>query len=146
MSSTAVVTCYALLEIVAGFLLFTVLLRGYSVPLVALGFFGFALTQSVIWFGSWLIVAVVCHALSYLFDGKGPFRRTFTLVGWGYLPLIAGSFVSVIVNIMIAQGAPSATLQSPEQAVAAVEQLSSGPATQMANLVSSVLYIWTAYI
>lgn len=145
-SAAAVVTSYVLLEVIAVFLLFTVLLRGYSLPLVLVGFFGLALSQSVIWFGTWLLYAAVFQIISYFLGGKGSFRQTFTVVGWGYLPLIAGSLVSVVANAIIAQGAPPIALQSPQQATAAVQQLRGGLPILIANIISSILSIWSAYI
>jgi hypothetical protein len=46
-------------------------------------------------FAVWLILAAVMHALSSLFGGNGSFRRTFEFTGYGYLPSLMGSLVTV---------------------------------------------------
>jgi hypothetical protein len=46
-------------------------------------------------FAVWLILAGVMHALSSLLDGNGSFRRTFEFTGYGYLPSLMGSLVTV---------------------------------------------------
>ncbi len=46
-------------------------------------------------FAVWLILAVIMHGLSAFFDGKGTFRRTFEFVGYGFLPSLVGSLISV---------------------------------------------------
>lgn len=144
--AAAVVTSYTVLQIVAEYLLVFVLFRGYSPGVLLLGLLGFVVSQSIYWFGSWLIFTTVFHALSYVFGGEGSFRRTLTLVGWGFLPVIAGGLLMIIAKAIAAQGAPSMTIQSAEQIAAAVERFEGGLATQAANLVSGALYIWCCYI
>ncbi|AEA47919.1 Yip1 family protein [Archaeoglobus veneficus] len=46
-------------------------------------------------FAVWLILAVIMHGLSALFDGKGSFRRTFEFTGYGFLPSLVGSLVTI---------------------------------------------------
>ena len=46
-------------------------------------------------FAAWLLIAAMMHAVSALFDGKGPFRRTFEFTGYGFLPSLVGSFITI---------------------------------------------------
>ncbi len=46
-------------------------------------------------FAVWLILAVIMHGLSAFFNGKGSFRRTFEFVGYGFLPSLVGSAITV---------------------------------------------------
>jgi hypothetical protein len=46
-------------------------------------------------FAVWLILAVIMHGLSAFFDGKGSFRRTFEFVGYGFLPSLVGSLITI---------------------------------------------------
>ncbi len=46
-------------------------------------------------FAVWLILAVIMHGISYLFEGKGSFRRTFEFVGYGFFPSLMGSLITV---------------------------------------------------
>jgi hypothetical protein len=46
-------------------------------------------------FAVWLILAVIMHGISSFFDGKGSFRRTFEFTGYGFLPSLIGSAITV---------------------------------------------------
>jgi hypothetical protein len=46
-------------------------------------------------FAAWLIFAVILHGLSSFFGGKGNFRRTFEFTGYGFLPPLIGSLITV---------------------------------------------------
>ena len=46
-------------------------------------------------FAVWLILAVIMHGLSAFFNGKGSFRRTFEFVGYGFIPSLVGSTITV---------------------------------------------------
>ncbi len=50
-------------------------------------------------FAVWLILAVIMHGISSLFGGKGSFRRTFEFTGYGFLPSLIGSAVTVPMSI-----------------------------------------------
>jgi len=50
-------------------------------------------------FAVWLILAVIMHGISAFFDGKGSFRRTFEFVGYGFLPSLVGSAVTVPLSL-----------------------------------------------
>lgn len=46
-------------------------------------------------FAIWLILAAIMHILSALFGGNGSFRRTFKFTGYGFLPSLISSLVTV---------------------------------------------------
>ncbi len=46
-------------------------------------------------FAAWLMLAAMMHVVSALFNGSGSFRRTFELTGYGFLPSLAGSAITV---------------------------------------------------
>lgn len=46
-------------------------------------------------FAIWLIFAAIMHALSSFLGGDGSFRRTFEFTGYGYLPSLIGSLITV---------------------------------------------------
>jgi len=50
-------------------------------------------------FAVWLIVAVIMHGISSFFDGKGSFRRTFEFTGYGFLPSLIGSAITVPLSL-----------------------------------------------
>ncbi len=49
-------------------------------------------------FAVWVINAAIMHVISALFDGKGSFRRTFEFVGYGFLPSLIGSLITVSIS------------------------------------------------
>ncbi|AIY91055.1 Yip1 family protein [Geoglobus acetivorans] len=49
-------------------------------------------------FAVWVIMAIVMHGLSAFFGGKGSFRRTFEFIGYGFLPSLVGSLITVPVS------------------------------------------------
>lgn len=44
----------------------------------------------------WGMFAVTFHVISGVFRGKGPFRRTLILTGWGFLPQIPTKILAVV--------------------------------------------------
>jgi hypothetical protein len=46
-------------------------------------------------FAVWLILSAIMHGLSAFFDGRGSFRRTFEFVGYGFLPSLVGSLITI---------------------------------------------------
>ncbi len=50
-------------------------------------------------FAVWLILAVIMHGISSLFDGKGSFRRTFEFTGYGFLPSLIGLAITVPMSL-----------------------------------------------
>jgi hypothetical protein len=46
-------------------------------------------------FAVWVIVAAILHGVSALFEGRGSFRRTFEFSGYGFLPSLVGSMITV---------------------------------------------------
>jgi len=71
-------------------------------------------------FAVWLILAVIMHGLSAFFDGKGSFRRTFEFTGYGFLPSLVGSAITVpmslyyIANAEIPKISLTALQQNPD--------------------------------
>ncbi len=49
----------------------------------------------IIIFAIWLILALIMHGISALFNGKGSFWRTFEFVGYGFLPPLIRSIITV---------------------------------------------------
>ncbi len=49
-------------------------------------------------FAIWFILTVIMHGISSFFNPSGNFRRTFEFVGYGFLPSLLGSAVTVPVS------------------------------------------------
>ena len=145
----SIVAAYIVLRIAAG-LPFILLIEADLLLVLSYGIIGLGLVNVVIGFFAWFIFAGVFQVLSYLFGGSGSFRRTFTIIGWGFLPLLAGKFLMVIAVSIAAQEAPAIPLQTSEQMVkqmrAVTLQYRDGPTILIASLVSAAMSIWSGYI
>jgi len=71
-------------------------------------------------FAVWLILAVIMHGISSFFDGKGSFRRTFEFVGYGFLPSLVGSAITIplslnyILNVQVPKISLAQLQQNPK--------------------------------
>jgi hypothetical protein len=103
----------------------------------------------------WIIVAGVFYLISLVFKGQGSFTRVMEVVGYGYLPQILGSFITLIAayiylpKVTVTVLTKSA-LENPEAIQAATKALMHNPAmmefTQITTLVTIVFMLWSAHI
>jgi hypothetical protein len=103
----------------------------------------------------WFIAAGIFYLASILFKGQGSFNRVLEIVGYGYLPQVAGSLISVIVAIVYIPGVTvpvltKAALEDPAIIEQATKAFTHDPAmmmlTQITTLVSIVFMLWSAHI
>ena len=103
----------------------------------------------------WLIVAGVFYLISSLFKGQGSFNRVLEVVGYGYLPQIAGSLITVVAAIIYipritVPTLTKAALQDPAMIEQVTKAFMHDPAmmelTQITTLVSIVFLLWSAHI
>jgi hypothetical protein len=109
----------------------------------------------VIVFGVWLIWAGIMYALSTLFKGKGTFKKTLEFVGYGFVPQVLGTIITLIAaleyipRVKVPQIA-AASLQDPQVIQDALKSLMHDPAmtefTQITTLISIVFLLWCANI
>jgi hypothetical protein len=107
-------------------------------------FFAFIL----IW---WVIFSGIFYLLSMAFAGTGPFRRTLECAGYGLVPVIIGSVISVLISfyyLPMIEVPVLSNIQDP----AAVQRFMSGiledPAfrefTQLSAIISAIFLTWSA--
>jgi len=103
----------------------------------------------------WLIAAVVFYLISSLFKGQGSFNRVLEVVGYGYLPQVAGSLITVVAAVIFIPGITVPTLtKAALEDPAMIEQVTKAfmhdPAmmmlTQITTLISIVFMLWSAHI
>ena len=103
----------------------------------------------------WGIWTGVFYLVSSLFKGKGTFKRSLELVGYGYLPQIFGAILTSIVALqyipkVIVPHITSAATQDPQVIQEAVNALMHDPAmmemTQITSIISIVFLLWSANI
>lgn len=109
----------------------------------------------VMTFVIWLIAAGVFYLISFLFKGQGSFNRVLEVVGYGYLPQVAGSLITVVAAVIFIPGITVPTLtKAALEDPAMIEQVTKAfmhdPAmmmlTQITTLVSIVFMLWSAHI
>ncbi len=103
----------------------------------------------------WLIAAGVFYLVSGYFKGQGSFNRVLEVVGYGYLPQIAGSLITLVAafeylpRVTVPILAKSA-LEDPAAIEAATKALMHDPAmmeyTQVSSLIAIVFLLWSANI
>ena len=98
----------------------------------------------------WLIVAGVFYLISFLFKGQGSFNRVLEVVGYGYLPQIAGSLITIVAAIVYipkitVPTLTTAALQDPAMVQQVTKAFMHDPAmmelTQITTLVSIVFLL-----
>jgi len=103
----------------------------------------------------WLIAAGVFYLISFLFKGQGSFNHVLEVVGYGYLPQVAGSLITVVAAVIFIPGITVPTLtKAALEDPAMIEQVTKAfmhdPAmmmlTQITTLVSIVFMLWSAHI
>jgi len=73
----------------------------------------------------WLIITVIVYGLSALFGGEGSFYRTFTFIGYGFLPSLIGSLITTPISVYYIMNAeiPEIDLTQLEQNPEIIETL-----------------------
>ena len=101
----------------------------------------------------WIILTGLFYGLSIPFKGQGSFKRCLEVTGYGYMPQIIGSVISVIVAIMyvpkvVVPGISAAAMQDPQVIQDAVKALMHDPAmmemTQVITVIWIVFFLWSA--
>jgi hypothetical protein len=87
----------------------------------------------------WIVWAGVFYALSFVFKGKGSFKRTLEIVGYGYLPQIFGTLITFIVAFLYIPG-----MKIPTLTAAGIQdpQLMHDPAMMAFTQITSVVSIF----
>lgn len=103
----------------------------------------------------WLVWTAVIFALSMLFKGQGSFKRTLQVIGYGYLPQVIGTVISIVVAFeyvpkIVVPHITSAMVQDPVAIQEATKALMQDPAmmemTQIISIISIVFLLWSANI
>ncbi len=81
-------------------------------------------------FAAWVIVAAIMHGLSAFFDARGEFRRTFEFTGYGFLPSLFGSAITVPLSLRYIENAVLPEISA--------EELIADPGVLMRALMSQI--------
>ncbi|MDD1684984.1 MAG: YIP1 family protein [Methanoregula sp.] len=103
----------------------------------------------------WVLWAGITYALSLAFKGQGSFTRVLQVVGYGYLPQVFGSLITLVaareyIPKITVPTLSSAALQDPTVMEQAMKAFMHDPAmlelTQITSLISIVFLLWSANI
>lgn len=103
-----------------------------------------AMVALVVPFAVWLVYALVFYVVSLMFDGRGEFKTLFVLIGWGFLPRILGSTVSIVVAFIALGGVPPPEYAQPAHQLQS--PLRSDPLVRGASVFDILITLWSAYI
>jgi hypothetical protein len=103
----------------------------------------------------WIIWAGVIYALTFAFKGEGPFKRVLEVVGFGYLPQVLGSLITlaaafIYIPRIAVPTITNAGIQDPVVLEQTIKAFMHDPAmmelTQVSSLISIVFLLWSANI
>jgi len=119
---------------------FTGIFQAFQLVGVVVGFF---LTYVL-----WALYAGFFYGVSALFDGTGDFTTTLKLVGWGFVPSVVGSVISLLVTVYRFEirgvDVPSeVTAQSAQQLS---QQISGGPLVALTGVLGVVFTLWSGLL
>lgn len=101
----------------------------------------------------WAVWAGVFYVISGIFKGTGSYKRCLEVVGYGFLPQIFGSIITLIVSFqyipkIVVPQLTLAALQDPTAISEAAKALMHDPAmmelTQITAVISIVFLLWSA--
>lgn len=103
----------------------------------------------------WVIWAALVYGISIVFKGSGSFSGTLKVIGYGYLPQVIGTVITLIaafeyVPKIVVPKITSAMMQDPVAVQQVTTSLMKDPAmvelTQISALVTIVFLLWSANI
>ena len=103
----------------------------------------------------WVIWAALVFGISIVFKGSGSFSGTLKVIGYGYLPQVIGTIITLIaafeyVPKIVVPKITSAMMQDPAAVQQVTASLMKDPAmvelTQISALVTIVFLLWSANI
>jgi hypothetical protein len=103
----------------------------------------------------WILWAGIVWGLSFAFKGQGSFKRVLEVVGYGYLPQVLGSLITLVAAVtyiprIVVPTITSAGLQDPAVLEQTMKAFMHDPAmmelTQVTSLVAIVFLLWSANI
>ncbi|MFA6363450.1 YIP1 family protein [Methanoregula sp.] len=114
---------------------------------------GTVIAAFIMTFVVWVVWAGVFYLISKIFKGTGSFSRCLEVVGYGYVPLVAGSLITLVAAFeylpkVAIPTLTSTALQNPQLIQDATTALINDPAmvefTQISAVISMVFLLWSA--
>lgn len=107
----------------------------------------------VFFFFLWVIITGVFYLISMAFKGTGSFRGTLAAIGYGTLPQVIGSVITILLAgsylprvVVHSLG----SLEDPQQIQGAVQEMMANPIlsefTRLSSVISVLFLLWSANI
>jgi hypothetical protein len=94
----------------------------------------------------WVIWAGVFTGVSLFFQGKGPFGRTLAVTGYGHLPLVIGSVISLAMLSVFIPDISVPAVNTVEEIRAASIALMHHPVMILVGILGMIFLFWAANI
>jgi len=94
----------------------------------------------------WAIWAGVFTVVSLFFQGKGPFGRTLAVTGYGHLPLVIGSVISLAMLSVFIPDISVPAVNTVEEIQAASIALMHHPVMMFSGIMGMIFLLWAANI
>ncbi|MDK2892208.1 YIP1 family protein [Methanohalophilus sp.] len=104
---------------------------------------GGAIGAFVTVFIMWLIYTAIFHGISALLGGKGSFKRSLEVVGYGYIPTIFSSIVGIVGMQSLIGNLQNINI---EDSAAYAEIVAADPVLQAVSVVGMIFMLWSANI
>ena len=133
-------TAYLTTDLIAGMMPAEV--QQYRGVMVIAGSIGGPITTFVLW----AVWTGVFFLVSLIFQGKGSFRRTLAAIGYGYLPLVLGGAVSLVLFMVTLPGIRVTPVTSLEEIPTAAAALMHQPVMLLSGILGILFLLWAANI
>ena len=94
----------------------------------------------------WVVWTLVFFVISMIFKGTGDFKRLLEFVGYGYIPQIFGSLLTLPIIYSYFSGISLPPVEDPTLIQEAVQELTTAPQMQIAVVIGLVFLLWSANI
>ncbi|MBN1432000.1 MAG: YIP1 family protein [Methanomicrobiaceae archaeon] len=127
---------------------------GKTMTMMPSGMEGAAFIVSLIGFSAalimtfiiWIIWAVAIMIMVYILKGKPSFTRLLEIVGYGFIPQIFGSIISMGIMITSLPDLVLPATSNMQEIEAAMKAFTNSPAMMAAMFIGVIFTLWSAYI
>ena len=94
----------------------------------------------------WVFITLIFYLISLVFKSSGSFKRTLEFVGYGFVPLIFGHVINLIVRFILRNSYDISHNESTTLFKNYLELLTHNPLLQMATIIGFLFGLWSFYI
>jgi hypothetical protein len=105
-----------------------------------------AIAAIIVVFIMWLIMAGIFHLISMAFNGTGDFKRVLEATGYGYIPSLIGSIISMPLTFQYLSTVHLPSTSDPTLMQSAMTGMMKNPSMTVITLIGIVFLLWSANI